>query len=152
MTPLVVSRGRRTPCEAARARASWALDGELDDVGHVLLRAHLGLCGDCARVVAGMQATQAVIADTPLVPFTCVVPRLGHQRWVGAVTRLRLTGIAAVVVVAGSALSFSLADDIRIVPATRPLASAKRPAVIPFRLPIGQRLARDDFMSSALSR
>lgn len=76
MTPRAAPRGRRTHCEAARARASWALDGELDEVGRMLLRAHVGVCRDCARVVAGMRATQAVVRGTPLVAFTCSVASL----------------------------------------------------------------------------
>lgn len=119
----------------------------------MLLRAHVGVCRDCARVVAGMRATQAVVRGTPLVPFTCSVASLRRIRWVGAAHRLRRAGVAAVVVVAGSALSFSLADDVRVAPdRPTPKATADRAVVIPFRLPIGQRLARDDFVATRIAR
>ena len=142
--------GSWSRCEAARMRASLALDGELDDVGRLLLRGHLAVCAECAGFTAGMRSTQTALRQAQLQPFACALPRGLLHRPSTMLRRLPRTGIAAAVAVAVGATSFSLAQD-AIGPnggGTRPAVNTKRHLVIPFRLPIGQRSARDDFAPS----
>ena len=135
-------------CEAARMRASFALDGELDDVGRLLLRGHLAVCADCAAFAAGMRSTQAELRHARLEPFACALPRGGSSDRAPCSAGCPARGSRRRCAVAVGATSFSLAQD-PVGPhddgTARPAVAAKRHPVIPFRLPIGQRSARDDF-------
>ena len=108
----------RTACDDACFRASLALDGALvDDVGLRRLRSHLDACPACARLVARMGLASALLRRAPPEPFRCELPRA------------RLSLLPAVV-------------------RGLPSANGAYPrSVVPFRLPIGQRSAADDFMA-----
>ena len=57
-------------CEAARLRASLALDGGLDDdFDLLLLDRHLARCSECTAVVAAMRRAATTVRHAPLVPL-----------------------------------------------------------------------------------
>jgi hypothetical protein len=140
---------RRSPdpaCDEARLRASLALDGALDEVGAVDLRRHLRSCAGCAEVVAGMDATSALLRRAPLARFRCDLTAAHLVRtcssglgrvWAGA-------GVAVAALVLATGV---LPSDDGVAPSP-PGASADAP-VAPLELPIGQRSAMDDFAASA---
>ncbi len=133
-------------CDDARFAASLELDGALDELGRLDLRRHVGACRECARVVAEMQSTSALLRRAGPARFRCELAgdRLvracsaGLGRiWAGAAV-----AVAALVLAAG-ALPHS--DD--------GAAPSPRAAVVvtPRALPIGQRSAMDDFTASAVA-
>jgi anti-sigma factor RsiW len=53
-------------CEAARLRASLALDGELeDDLDQLLLKRHLDRCPECVAAVARLEAAAWLLRREP---------------------------------------------------------------------------------------
>ena len=61
-------------CEAARLRASLALDDALDDdFDLLLLERHLSRCPECVEVVQGMRAAASAVRCAPLEPHRCDV-------------------------------------------------------------------------------
>ena len=59
-----VNASRR--CERAREYASLALDGELSQFEHALLRAHLEQCAGCRSYNGGLVATTERLRNAPL--------------------------------------------------------------------------------------
>ena len=55
-----------TDCDRAREGASARLDGELGQLDHARLEAHLALCAECREFDAGISAAAARIRRTPL--------------------------------------------------------------------------------------
>ena len=123
-------------CEAARLRASLALDDALDDdFDLLLLERHLTRCPECFEVVAGMRAAASAVRATPLRVAPCDVTVAGRdaRRLPWANVTVALMMLAVVGVTLPHASSPSSPDD------------AAALAAPPPRLPIGQRLAGDDF-------
>lgn len=138
----------RTACDDARFGASLALDGALvDDVGLRRLRAHLDACPACARFVARMGLAAALLRRAPLEPFQC-------ERTVARPVRLPsaargLPWATAAVAVAALALGGASLPRGGDAPDRLDEALSARAyphSVVPFRLPIGQRSAADDFV------
>ena len=127
-------------CADARALASLALDGELDELGSRQLRGHLASCRDCTRAVGKMRLASELLRSAPRARFRCELGRgqlvracssgLGGRIWAGAAMTL------VALVLATGALPGR--DDTA--------APSPRAAVVaPLALPIGQRSAMDDF-------
>jgi hypothetical protein len=139
--------GPKSACDDARLRASLALDGALDDVGLARLRSHLDACASCARFVSEMGSVVSLLRGAPLEGFRCELAGSrvlrsctspGSRGWAGAAV--------AVLALVLTTASLPRASDPTPPPgstvtAARPL----RHSVIPFKLPIGQRSAVDDF-------
>ena len=123
-------------CEAARLRASLALDDALDDdFDLLLLERHLTRCPECTEVVAGMRATAAAVRGTPLAAHRVEVgaPARDGRRLPWANVAVALMTIAVAGVTLPTASSPRSQDD------------ASRLAAPPPRLPIGKRLDGEDF-------
>ena len=122
-------------CEAARLRASLALDDALeDDFDLLLLERHLARCPECVDVVAGMRAAAVAVRSAPLELHRCDVALRRPQRglpWANITVAVLLLAVVGVTLPNASA-------PVRA-PETVRLASP------PPRLPIGQRLAAEDF-------
>ena len=123
-------------CEAARLRASLALDDALeDDFDLLLLERHLTRCPECDEVVAGMRAAASSIRGARLAPHRCEVA-VGSRD----ARRLPWANMAvALLTLAAAGMTLPHASG----PSSRD--EAPRLAAPPPRLPIGQRLAADDF-------
>jgi predicted anti-sigma-YlaC factor YlaD len=127
-------------CADARALASLALDGELDELGSRQLRGHLASCRDCTRAVGKMRLASELLRSAPRAGFRCELGRgqlaracssgMGGRIWAGAAMTL------VALVLATGALPGR--DD-----TTAP--SPRAVVVAPLALPIGQRSAMDDF-------
>ena len=135
--------GLGAACEAARLRASLALDAALDDdFGLLLLERHLMRCPDCTAVVAGMRAGTSAVRSAPAVPFRCEISLPARRD----VRRLPLANVAvAIATLAVAGVTLPNAS-----PPRQPDDSV-RLAAPPPRLPIGQRSAGEDFLAPARS-
>lgn len=133
----LVWNGAGSACEAARLRASLALDGELDEIHLLLLQRHLDRCLACAELVPELRAvTEAVRRAPPERRLRrSVVPPLPVRRLPWA----RIT--VAVATLALGALTLP-----QLPASTGDRAGSPRLAAPPPRLPIGQRSALDDFL------
>ena len=131
-------------CADARALASLALDGELDELGSRQLRGHVAACRDCARAIGKMRLASELLRSAPRARFRCELGRgqlvracssgMGGRIWAGAAMTL------VALVLATGALPGR--DDTA--------APSPRAAVVaPLALPIGQRSAMDDFAASS---
>jgi hypothetical protein len=123
-------------CEAARLRASLALDDALDDdFDLLLLERHLTRCPECSDVVAGMRVAASAVRGAPLAPHRCDVAVARHdaRRLPWANVTVALMTLAVVGVTLPQASSPSSPDE------------TPRLAAPPPRLPIGQRQAAEDF-------
>jgi hypothetical protein len=123
-------------CEAARLRASLALDGGLDDdYDLLLLERHLARCPECADVVAAMRDASTAVRRTPFERHRCRVDARRARPLPWANVAVAVLTIAA----AGAVLPH----------ASDPSGPAHRSAGLatpPPPLPIGQRSAVDDFV------
>jgi hypothetical protein len=134
-------------CADARALASLALDGELDELGARHLHVHVAACRDCTRAIAKMRLASELIRSAPRARFRCELGRgrlvracssgAGGRIWAGAAMTL------AALVLATGALPGR--DD-----AAAP--SPRAAGVAPLTLPIGQRSAMDDFTAAPRRR
>ena len=126
-------------CEAARLRASLALDDALDDdFGLLLLERHLMRCPECTAVVAGMCAGTSAVRRAPALPFRCELSLPARRD----VRRLPLANMAvAIATLAVAGVTLPNAS-----PPSRP-DDPVRLAAPPPRLPIGQRSAGEDFLA-----
>ena len=122
-------------CEAARLRASLALDDALDDdFDLLLLERHLARCPECVDVVAGMRAAATAVRSATLELHRCdVAPRRTRHGLPWANITVAMILLAVVGVTLPTASSPGRTDE------------AARIAAPPPRLPIGQRLAAEDF-------
>ena len=131
-------------CDDARALASLALDGELDELGSRQLRIHVASCRDCRGAVGKMRLAAELLRSAPHARFRCELGRgqlvrvcssgAGGRIWAGAAMTL-----AALVLATGALPGRD--DD------TAP--SPRTAVVAPLALPIGQRSAMDDFAASS---
>ena len=131
-------------CADARALASLALDGELDELGSRQLRGHVAACRDCARSIGKMRLASELLRSAPRARFRCdLTPAqlvrtcssgAGGRIWAGAAMTL-----AALVLATGALPGRD--DD--------PAPSPRTAVVAPLALPIGQRSAMDDFAASS---
>ncbi len=130
-------------CEAARLRASLALDGGLDDdVDHLLLERHLARCPECADVVADMRRATSAVRRAPFLPHCCDLGACDRRPLPWANIAVAVMMIAA----AGVVLPHAPARE-----DASPLA-ALHLAAPPPPLPIGQRSAVEDFLPPAAER
>lgn len=137
-------------CDAARLRASLALDGELDDVGRAQLARHLERCAECARLAARMETVSEVLRHAPHERFRFEPGRLRRLR--STSTSVRHWAGATVAVVAVVFVTGALSDG-----GTAPQRDEHQSAtsgiaarLSPLELPIGQRSAMDDFAAPPL--
>ena len=131
-------------CEAARLRASLAIDGELDDdLDQLLLKRHLDRCPECVDAVARLEAAAWLLRREPAEPYRCDVHVPRRE-----VRRLPWANIAvAMLTLAVGTLTLPHGPD-------RPGARSdqRRLAAPPPRLPIGQRSAGEDFRPRGVTR
>jgi hypothetical protein len=122
-------------CEAARLRASLALDGLEDDFDLLLLERHLARCPECAEVVAGMRRAATAVRRAPFESHRCELgPRPSRPLpWANI-------AVAILTIAAAGAILPHASDP------GRPGDPSHRPAAPPPPLPIGQRSAVDDFV------
>jgi len=127
-------------CADARALASLALDGELDELGSRQLRGHLASCRDCTRAVGKMRLASELLRSAPRARFRCELGRGQLARACSSGTGGRIWAGAAMTLVALVLATGALPgrDD-----TTAP--SPRAVVVAPLALPIGQRSAMDDF-------
>jgi len=126
-------------CEAARLRASLALDGGLDDdFDLLLLERHLARCPECAEVVAAMRRAASAVRRAPLLSHRCDVDtrRVRPLPWANI-------AVAILAIAAAGAILPSASDP------PRSGDPPDRLAAPPPHLPIGQRSAVEDFVSRA---
>jgi hypothetical protein len=134
---------RRLDCAQARLHASLALDGAVRDEERLReLWDHLGACPGCARHVASLGYATSLVRTAPLVSFRCELtsPRALRSR----IDAQRGAWARAAVVLAAVVLGMSQFPTSTEAPGD-PAPRAGRTAVLPLRLPIGQRSAADDF-------
>jgi anti-sigma factor RsiW len=133
----LLGNGARSACEAARLRASLALDGELDEIHLLLLRRHLDRCPECADVVPEIRAVTAAVRRTPLElpPLARVPVRLPPRRLPWATIGVAVATLAVAALTLPELPASSGSRD-----------AVPRLAAAPPRLPIGQRSALDDFL------
>jgi predicted anti-sigma-YlaC factor YlaD len=127
-------------CADARALASLALDGELDELGSRQLRGHLASCRDCTRAVGKMRLASELLRSAPRAGFRCELGRGQLARACSSGTGGRIWAGAAMTLVALVLATGALPgrDD-----TTAP--SPRAVVVAPLALPIGPRSAMDDF-------
>lgn len=144
-------------CQAARARATHDLDGELSQLEGHLLRRHLEDCPDCAAFADGIAATASMLRATPLerfsvgLPFRRRRPRHSFQR----IALGAATGLAAVAVLGVATTSYRSENPLPRAPSGGsgeeivPTVVGEFPRGVPITtrllLPIGQRYAASDF-------
>ena len=141
----------KSACDDARLRASLALDGVLDDVGLALLGSHLDACPSCVCFDVEIGSVVSLLRGAPLEGFQCELAgsRLarsctspGGRGWAGA-------AVAFLALVLATASLPGASDPTRPPGSTVAAAPGPRHSVIPFKLPIGQRSAVDDFRGTA---
>lgn len=98
---------RNGHCERARQWASLQLDGELSELEHALLDAHLARCSDCSRFAADIRGLGAVMRAAP--PEAPSRPVQVRQLRPGRSLRI-LQASAAVAVVATAGLGAMVVD------------------------------------------
>ena len=64
-------------CHAARQQVSAQLDGELDQLGRVRLRAHLARCAECRRFAGELKSITVRLRREELEP----VPARAYSEW-----------------------------------------------------------------------
>ncbi len=105
-------------CERAREYASLALDGELSQFEHALLRAHLEQCAGCRGYNGGLVATTERLRNAPLERLERPITLPSRQR---VSFRSVQAGLAAALVITaiglGGALS-TLGSSDRVRPQT----------------------------------
>ena len=132
-------------CEAARLRASLALDGELeDDLDRLLLERHLDRCPECVGAVARLEAAAWLLRREQAEPYRCEVraPRREARRLPWADIAVAMLTLAV-----GTLALPREASDHR---GSR--SDERRLAAPPPRLPIGQRSAGEDFRPRGSTR
>jgi anti-sigma factor RsiW len=103
-------------CERAREYASLAVDGELSQFEHVLLRAHLEGCAGCRSYNSGLVATTERLRNAPLERLDRPITLPSRQRVVSF--RSVQAGLAAALVVTAIGLggllsTLSSSDSVR---------------------------------------
>lgn len=129
--------GVTSACEAARLRASLALDGDLEEIQLLLLQRHLDRCPECLAVVGGMRSVTTSIRSAPL-----------EVRPPAPTTRRRQARSLpwASIGVAVAALAVGAVTLPQPPGPNGAGGGAPRLAAPPPPLPIGQRSAGDDFL------
>jgi anti-sigma factor RsiW len=102
-------------CERAREYASLALDGELSQFEHALLRAHLETCAGCRSYNDGLVATTERLRNAPLERLDRPISLPSRQR---VSFRSVQAGLAAALVVTAIGLggllsTLSSSDSVR---------------------------------------
>lgn len=103
-------------CERAREYASLAVDGELSQFEHALLRAHLESCAGCRSYNSGLVATTERLRNAPLERLDRAIT-LPSRRQVVSFRRVQ-AGLAAALVVTAIGLGglLSTLDSSNAVP------------------------------------
>jgi len=102
---MTVFRPQPRTCERAREWASLRLDGELSELEHALLRAHLARCASCSAYARAISETTETIraAEQERLPEPIALPL--RRRRVGIPARsLRASTAAAAVIAAAVGL------------------------------------------------
>jgi hypothetical protein len=133
--------GVASACEAARLRASLALDGDLEEIQLLLLQRHLDRCPECLGVVGGMRSVTTSIRSAPLEVRPPAAARGRQAR------RLPWASIG----VAVAALAVGAVTLPQPPGPSGAGGEAPRLAAPPPPLPIGQRSAGDDFLPASRS-
>jgi anti-sigma factor RsiW len=107
-------------CERAREYASLALDGELSQFEHALLRAHLESCAGCRSYNGGLVATTERLRNAPLERLDRPITLPSRQR---VSFRSVQAGLAAALVVTAIGLG-GLLSTLGSSDAVRPQAPA----------------------------
>lgn len=89
---------REVLCERARSWAALAPDGELSELEHKLLDAHLARCGACSRFSVQVAAVAAELRGAAFQPLPRPVS-IPTRRRRPVYARMRTVGAAAAVVV-----------------------------------------------------
>jgi predicted anti-sigma-YlaC factor YlaD len=101
-------RALRSQCERSRELVSLALDGELSELEHRLLAAHIGGCADCARYAQTVRGATALLRAAPAEQPIALVYVARPQR-----SRVRVLHVAAAAVAVAAAVGFgSLAGSL----------------------------------------
>lgn len=147
-------------CERARAWSSRQLDGELSEIETAILHRHLRHCEQCAAFVANTARVTQSLRQAPLEPVAfeiAVARRRRHPRALRSASGLA----AACVVLAAAGITVSrefryrAPSDLPRTPTAqvdsteqpRLRSQASSPGGLGFPLPVGQRSAKDDFLS-----
>ena len=132
--------GAGSACEAARLRASLALDGDLEEIQLLLLQRHLDRCPECLAVVAGMRGVTTSIRSAPLEvrpPAPAVRRRAARSLpWPSIGVAVAALAVGAVTLPQPPGPNGAGGE-------------APHLAAPPPRLPIGQRSAVDDFLRTS---
>ena len=130
-------------CEAARLRASLAIDGALeDDLEQLLLKRHLDRCPECVDAVARLEAAAWLLRREPAEPYRCEVrvPRRDRRLpWANIAVAILTLAVGTLTLPHGSEPPGSQSTEHRL-------------AAPPPRLPIGQRSAVEDFRPHGSAR
>ncbi len=131
-------------CEAARLRASLAIDGELDDdLDQLLLKRHLDRCPECVDAVARLEAAAWLLRREPGEPYRCDVraPRRETRRlpWANIAVAMLTLAVGTLTLPHRPERSGARSEEHRL-------------AAPPPRLPIGQRSAGEDFRPQSATR
>lgn len=134
--------GVGSACEAARLRASLALDGDLEEIQLLLLQRHLDRCPECLAVAGGMRSVTTSIRSAPLeVRPPAPAGRCRPARslpWPSIGVAVAALAVGAVTLPQPPGPSGAGGE-------------APHVAAPPPHLPIGQRSAADDFRPTAAS-
>ena len=132
--------GAASACEAARLRASLALDEDLEEIQLLLLQRHLDRCPECLAAVGGMRWVTTSIRSAPLEarpPAPAVRRRPARSLpWSSIGVAVAALAVGAVTLPQPPGSSGTGGE-------------APRLAAPPPHLPIGQRSAGDDFLASS---
>lgn len=129
-------------CDGARARVSLELDGFLDDVGRGLLSRHLARCADCTSFAAELGALTNLLRAAALEPHRCEL-ELRTRRAARRVTWAGSAAVVAALVLGITSLPYASSPSSRSASLT---AADLGRALVPVKLPIGQRSAEGDFV------
>ncbi len=146
---------RDNVCDVARARACASLDCELGEFDRRLLERHLQDCAECRSFAESAATFTELLRGEPLEAFECAHLSLNTSR--GATLRRVLPAVAAIVLVSTATTSIvasesasqrhraEVASTSRLGPFAILSHDRSERFVTRIRLPIGQRLAADEF-------
>ena len=143
-------------CERARACVSRRLDGELNELSRRALERHLARCAECSRYAADVVWFTDLLREAPLERYHHdVYARRGRhpsrlRRVAPSIAALLLAGLVSATALSqqlGGKPDVSTGDSTSstVVTIPSPPVGPARLGGESIKLPIGQRLAADDF-------